>query len=354
MRRDTSLDGRRVVRLSNGLQIALGDLMAGTALVIAVLSLAVLSAAIGATDIPFTEIFRGVFGGPIDATHSYALWDVRLPRIFLAFLVGWSVALAGAMLQSIARNPLADPGLFGLSQGSVVTIMLLLVLMPAVSKPMIALAAMGGAFFVALSLIWLVGGERSSGLAILLMGIAVETVLSSVSSVLLLYTPPEVSVSLGEWVAGSLFQSSWPLVAVYSPLLLLSLLGLFFAGPRIATYDLGNDMARALGEPISWSRPVILLFAVVLSAAAVTAAGPLSFLGVLAPQIVGFITPATGRTRLLLSGIVGGFLVMAADALARGIGGDIPMPIGLGLALVGVPIFILILRLQALRKLRAH
>lgn len=354
MKRGTALDGRKVLRLGSGMQIAMGDLTAGAVLLIAVLCLAVLSAAIGATEISIADIFRGLIGDRIGAAQSYALWDVRLPRILMAFMVGWSVALAGALLQSIARNPLADPGLFGLSQGSVVTIMLLLVLVPTVSKPLIALGAMGGALFVALSLIWLVGGERSSGLAILLMGIAVETVLSSVSSVLILYTPPEVSVSLGEWIAGSLFQSNWPLVAAIAPLLPLSILGIFVVGPRIATYDLGNDMARALGEPISWSRPVILVFAVVLSAAAVTAAGPLTFLGVLAPQIVGFITPATGRARLMLSGVVGGILVMAADVLARGVGGDLPMPIGLGLALVGVPIFILILRLQALRKMRAH
>ncbi|MEE2864577.1 MAG: iron chelate uptake ABC transporter family permease subunit, partial [Pseudomonadota bacterium] len=199
-----------------------------------------------------------------------------------------------------------------------------------------------------------VGSERSSGLSIVLMGIAIETVLSSFGSLLILYLPTETSIALSEWLAGSLFQANWTVIAAFTPLFVLSLAAIFVLGPAMATYDLGSEMAMALGEPVGRSRPLILLTAVVLSSAAVTAVGPLVFLGVLAPHIAGFLSPAVARARLFLSALMGGILVLIADALTRGLGGSLPMPLGLSLTMVGVPLFIIALRLQALRKLQSH
>lgn len=350
MRRDRSTDGTPVLRLSGGLQLGIGNLRAGAGLAVVLVVLAAVSAGLGTTDAGLADLLRSLAGGTLDADAAYALWTVRLPRIVMGFLAGWCVALAGAMLQSIARNPLADPGLFGLSQGAMTTIMLLLVLVPAASKLMVAAAAGVGGLAVALLLIGLTGGGRSSGLAILLMGIAIESVLSSLASLLLLYTPPETSYGLADWMAGSLFQAGWDSIAVFAPLVGGSVGGILLAGRALSVYDLGNDLAEALGEPVAHSRPLILLFAVALSAAAVTAVGPLTFLGVLAPHLAGFLSPATGRARLLLSAFMGGILVVAADALTRGLGHGLPLPIGLSLTLIGVPLFILALRLQALRR----
>lgn len=217
MKRHFATDGKAVLRLPSGLQIGIGNLKAGLALLVLALALAALSVSLGNTETGLADLLRGLVGGHLGDDQAYALWTVRLPRIFIGFMAGWSVALAGAMLQSVARNPLADPGLFGLSQGSMTTIMLLLVLVPAAPKTLVALAAVGGGLAVAFLLIALVGRERSSGLAILLMGIAIESALSSVSSVLLLYTPAETSLSLADWMAGSLFQASWSTILVFAP-----------------------------------------------------------------------------------------------------------------------------------------
>lgn len=354
MKRARALDGKPVLRFASGLEMRIGNIAAACGLVAAALALAALSAGAGATEAGLADLWRLALGEPVEGDRLFALFTVRLPRIVMGFMAGWAVALAGAMLQSIARNPLADPGLFGLSQGSMTTIMLLLVLAPAAPKATIALAALGGGLAVALLLVWLVGGERSGGLAILLMGIAVETVLSSVGSILILYTPPETSLALADWMAGSLFTASWGGIAAFAPLVAASLAGIFLTGRALSAYELGNELAMTLGEPVRLSRPLVLVFAVLLSASAVTAVGPLMFLGVLAPQLAGFLSPATGRARLLLSALTGGVLVVAADALARGFAGDVPLPLGLGLTLVGVPLFIIALRLQALRRLRAH
>ncbi|WP_299812473.1 iron ABC transporter permease [uncultured Roseibium sp.] len=354
MRRGTATDGKRVLRLANGLQMRTGNLLAGCGLAAAALILAAWSTGLGLTDAGLADLLRALTGGSLSDAETYALLTVRLPRILLGFMVGWAVALSGALLQSIARNPLADPGLFGFSQGSMIMIMLLLVIAPVAPKSLVALAAVTGGLCVAGLLLWLVGGERSSGLSIVLLGIAVETVLSSFGSLLILYLPTETSIALSEWLAGSLFQANWSVIAAFTPLFVLGLVGSLLAGGATSAYDLGTEMAQALGEPVARSRPLILLFAVVLSAAAVTAVGPLVFLGVLAPHIAGFLSPAVGRARLLLSGLVGGMLVVAADALTRGIAGGLPLPLGLSLTMVGVPLFIIALRLQALRKLQSH
>lgn len=354
MKRAYATDGKPVLRFASGLETGVGNLLAAGGLVIVLLVVAAISISSGTTSTGVWDLLLELAGADISPEDSYALMTVRLPRMVLAFMTGWAVALSGAILQSIARNPLADPGLFGLSQGSVTTIMLLLILVPAAPKSLVVLAAIAGALAVAVLLIWLTGGSRSGGLAILLMGIAIETVLSSAGSILILYTPAETSMALAEWMAGSLFQANWQVVAAFTPLLLFSFVGIFLAGRVLSAFDLGTEMAMSLGEPVSISRPLVLFLAVVLSASAVTAVGPLMFLGVLAPQLAGFISPATGRTRLVLSALTGGILVVSADALARGFATDIPMPVGLGLTLIGVPLFILALRLQSLRRLQAH
>ena len=349
-----AVDGKAVLRWPGGLQIRLGNLYAGFFLIVTAIALAALSLGMGSIKAGLGDLAAALGAAPLDPDKAYALWDVRLPRILTGFLAGWLVAMAASMLQSLTRNPLADPGLLGLSQGSMIMIMLLLIYAPTASKALIPLAALGGGLGVALALLILVGRERSNGLAILLMGIAIETVLSSIASLLILYTPSETSYALSSWLAGSLFQASWTGIAALAPWFLLSLPVAFLAGHALGPYELGEEMALALGEPIGWSRPVVLVLAVLLGAAAVTAVGPLMFLGVLAPQLVGFLSPALARARLFLAGLMGGVLVISADGLTRAVAGEIAMPLGLSLTLVGVPLFILSLRLRALKLFRTH
>lgn len=354
MRPARALDGKAMLRWPSGLQMRLGNLYAGLLLIVAACVLTALSLGTGSIQAGLGDLAAGFGADPLDADKAYALWDVRLPRILTGFLAGWLVAVSAAMLQSLTRNPLADPGLLGLSQGSMIMIMLLLIFAPTAPRMLVPLAALAGGLGVALALLVLVGRERSNGLGILLMGIAIETMLSSVASLLILYTPSETSYALSSWLAGSLFQASWAGIAALVPWFVLSLPAAFMAGHVLRPYELGEEMAMALGEPIGWSRPVIVVLAVLLGAAAVTAVGPLMFLGVLAPQLVGFLSPALARARLFLAGLMGGLLVIAADGLARAVAGEIALPLGLSLTLVGVPLFILSLRLRAIKLFATH
>ncbi|KLU16778.1 MULTISPECIES: FecCD family ABC transporter permease [Xenorhabdus] len=343
-------DGQRVLRFANGLQMRTRDIKVGLYLFTITIILVVISLNVGVTNVGIREFTHMLFGYSLDHHQFYALWVVRIPHILLGLMVGWCAALAGAILQPIARNPLADPSLLGISQGSMTMIIVLLAFIPSAPKMLIVIAALGGGLIVALFLTLLVGNNRASGLAILLMGIAVSSVLSSVSSFLILYLPTELSLNLSGWMQGSLFQANWSIIASFMPLFLLSIIGILLTGPALNRYELGNELAMSLGEPIKYSRPLLMMFSVLLSAASVTTVGPLSFVGILAPHLASFISSATGRARLFLSALVGGNLVVAADIMTKAVPSEVFLPIGLSFTLIGVPLFILTMRLNALRK----
>ncbi|CDG20724.1 Transport system permease protein [Xenorhabdus poinarii G6] len=350
MKFDQAIDGKRVLRFANGLQMRTLDIKVGLCLFTITIILIVISLNVGVTDVGVYEFLHMLFGHSLEHHQSYALWVVRIPHILLGLMVGWCAALAGAILQPIARNPLADPGLFGISQGSMTMIIILLAFVPAAPKMLIVLAALAGGLTVALFLTLLVGNNRASGLAILLMGIATSSVLGSVSSFLLLYLPTELSLNLAGWMEGSLFQASWSVIASFIPLFLLSIIGILLIGPALNRYELGNELALSLGEPVKYSRPMLMVFAVLLSTASVAAVGPLSFIGILAPHLASFVSSATGRARLFLSALVGSNLVVAADIVTKAAPAGVFLPIGLSFTLIGVPLFILTMRLRALRK----
>ncbi|WP_104494134.1 MULTISPECIES: iron ABC transporter permease [Paracoccus] len=332
-----ALDGRRVLRLPGGMQIGLANLAAALALTLASLGLGAVSLSWGETRLDLLA--------PLDADQAFALYQVRLPRLLLGFMAGWSVALAGAMLQSLARNPLADPGLLGLSQGAMVAIMVLTVLAPGLPPAWLPGAALLGGLAVAALLLALVRGH-AGGLAVLLMGIALESTLSAVTAVLVLYTPPETSHALAGWMAGSLALADWPRVTMLAPWFAASPIAILLLGRALRLIDLGTPMAMALGLDAALARVAVLIVAVLLSSAALTAVGPLMFLGVMAPQLAAALSPASGRARLVLAALTGGLLVTAADMLARNAGTDIGLPVGLVLVTLGAPLFVLAMRMR--------
>ncbi|MBO9475691.1 iron ABC transporter permease [Shimia sp. R10_1] len=282
--------------------------------------------------------------------EAYALWQVRLPRIVLGWSVGCAVAMTGALMQSLVQNPLVDPGLLGLSQGALVAMILSLVIAPGLSHHILPFVALAGGLSVGAIVILLTRSAERAGMAVLLMGIAIETVLSSVSSVLSLYTPPELSTALAAWMAGSLVMADWARVWSFLPWGLLCIPAVLIYGPATRLFDLGDAVAKSLGEETRRSRPAILFLAILITSASVTAVGPLSFLGVLGPHLAMFLNRASGRPRLVQSALMGGLLVVAGDTLSRIVSHDIALPLGLALTLIGAPLFIITLRLRNLNR----
>lgn len=341
------LDGYRLVRVA-GLEMRRVDLAAALALLLLAGALMIVAVTSGSTAVSLAELLPG---GTLDAAQRYAVLELRMPRALTGFLAGAAIAVSGAMLQSLTRNPIADPGLLGLSQGALVAILLVLILAPGAPAALIPLAGCAGGLAVALFLAWLTGqGRGGDALAILLLGLAVETTLSALTSIVILYAPTDLSFAVSVWLAGSLTAASWSALAAMLPWLVLALPLLFVAGPMLRLLELGEDRAQALGLGLGGARLTVLVATVVLTSAAVTVTGPLVFLGIMAPHVASFLRPASGRARLVLSGLVGGGFVVAADALSRALGTEIGLPIGLCLTLLGVPLFIAILRLRSLRR----
>lgn len=325
------------------LAIPLSALIATAILIICIIVVCGVSLLLGSTYIPVDSLLKS----QLTEAQNFAVWDVRLPRLLLGALAGWNLAMTGVMLQAISRNPIAEPGLLGLSQGAMLTILIVLILMPNISLSLLPVAAIVGGGGVAFILIALVGKGTKNGTEILLMGIALDTVLSSLNGVLLLYTPPETSYSVTAWLSGSLFQASKESLLSLLPWLLLSLPAAMLIGRSLNRYELGEDMASALGEPIHITRPLILIVAVTMSSVAVSAVGPITFLGILAPHLIGHFCPLSGRVRLWLSGLMGALLVISADLMTRLLSSDTPVPLGLSLIIIGVPMFMMICRLRA-------
>lgn len=343
-----ALDGARLWRIPPFGTVRRRDLLTFAALFGVTVLCAALHLRTGAIDLRWSEMWQALRGGAGD--DSYAIWQVRLPRLVLGWCVGCSVALTGALMQSLVQNPLADPGLLGLSQGALVAVILSMVLWPALPYPFMPLVALAGGLAVGLVLIGLTRGAGQAGMAVLLMGIALETVLSSVASVLTLYTPPDVSAALGAWMAGSLVMADWPRLWAFLPWGLLCIPAIAIFGPATRLFDLGDAVAQSLGEATRLSKPWILTLAVLIASASVTAVGPLSFLGVLGPHLAGFVNRASGRARLIQSALMGGLLVVAGDTLSRTVSNELALPLGLALTLIGAPLFIITLRLRNLKR----
>ncbi|WP_068298224.1 iron ABC transporter permease [Pararhodobacter sp. CCB-MM2] len=335
------LDGHR--RLGT---VRVIDLSAGLGLTVAALVLALASVTLGHQSLPLSALL-----GPLSDDQSFALWEVRLPRVVMGAMAGFAVALSGALLQGMVRNPLADPGLLGLSQGAMLVLLLCLVLAPGLPAGWITPMAVCGGMAVAGLLMALAG--RAEGLGLLLLGLGMESTLSSAATILMLYAPPEASTMLAQWMAGSLFRASWDSIATFGPWAALALPALVMLGPGLSVLVLGDERAATLGLPVPLLRLGVMLAAVSLSAAALQWVGPLAFLGVMAPNLAGAMTGASGRARLTLAGLTGSVLVLGADVLSRGLEPGLVMSIGLTLSVVGVPAFLILLRLRQFAAARS-
>lgn len=345
------LDGQRVVA-TRRFSIRLRDLVVFLLIAIVALLIALFSLSVGSTNIGTWNALRTLFGGPATDAEAFAIREVRAPRIVLGFLAGACVALAGAIMQALARNPLADPGLLGLSQGALVAVLFALVFLPTLPIWAFPFVAISGGLAVGGLLIVLVGRRGVTGPVILLMGIAIEATLSGVTLGLIVHMPRELSAAISIWLNGSLAHAGWGDVVAFLPWAALGLPLMIWVGWPFRVYVMGDEVALGLGEPVYRNRAVFLIAAVFLTSAATAAVGPLIFLGVIAPQVAGALTRAAGMAHLLLSSMTGGLLVMAADIVSRGLVTSAYIPLGLTLVAFGAPLFAITLRLAMLQSRR--
>jgi iron complex transport system permease protein len=270
---------------------------------------------------------------------------VRLPRVLSGVLVGASLGVAGAIMQGLTRNPLADPAILGISNGATFAVVLAVFVFGSI--PMGAYAAFGaGGAAVAATIVYgiaSVGRNGATPLKLTLAGVILTSFIGSMTTVMLL-TSQETLEQVRFWTAGSLAGRDMALVVSVLPYVVLGLVLAMLLARQVTTLSLGDDVAKGLGQQTLWVKLACAITVVVLAGASVALAGPIGFVGLIAPHLVRFTVGSDYRWILPYSAFVGALLVTVCDVFARIVIRPQEIPTGIMLALIGAPFFIALAR----------
>lgn len=308
-----------------------------TVLVAGLIALAALAAAIAGLmlgDYPLSaaDVVRTLLGAG-DPGASFVVETLRLPRVVCALLVGGALGIAGAIFQSITRNPLGSPDIIGFTYGSAAGAVLLIVVFGA-TQTAVALGSIAAGLLAALAVYALAYRGGVQGYRLVLVGIGVGLMLQSVTDYLLTHGRLQDAQQAAAWIAGSLNGRGWaqatPLAIGMAVLVPVALL----LSRPLKMLELGDDAASALGVPVERTRLTLALVAVGLTALATSAAGPIAFVALAAPQIARRLTRASGPG-LVSAALMGALLMQAADLLAQRLLAPQQLPVGVMTAALG-------------------
>lgn len=335
----SSHQGTRIIRvramLSLGLLICAGILL---------LSLFA-SIAFGARDISPADVWNALFAFQADSTEHLIIRTLRVPRAAVAALVGAALAVAGAVMQGLTRNPLADPGILGIETGAALAVVGAVTFLNISSLSVYALFAFAGAGLTA-AVVYTLGSIGRGGptpLKITVAGAALTALLSSLTTFMLIFNERTLE-DVRFWLAGSLAGRDLKLLAQVAPYLTVGLILALVLSRQITTLSLGDDVAKGLGQRTGWVKLLAALAVVLLAGGATAVAGPIGFVGLVIPHIVRFIVGVDYRWILPYSILIGGSFVVLSDVVARLVLRPIELPVGIMTALLGGPFFIYLVR----------
>lgn len=323
-------------------------------LVVCLLSAIVLSFGIGPLKVAPGEVLRIVFArfGLADAEGLNArdiavVWNLRIPRALMGALVGAALALAGAGLQGLFGNPLADPGVVGVSQGAALGAVAAIVLgATALGDWTVPVAAFVGGILSTTAIYLLARPGHGSGtVTLLLVGIAVGAACSAAIGFFTYRASTTQLQSLVFWQMGSLGSADWSDLAAALPVFLIGLAGMLMLATPLDMLALGERQAQHIGLDVKRTRALLVMFSALLVGAAVAFAGTIGFVGLVIPHIVRLLAGPRHRWLLPLSALAGGTLIVIADTAARTLDPPSEIPLGLFSAAIGAPFFLwLVLR----------
>ncbi len=311
---------------------------------LATLAAMVVNIGVGEYPVPPLDVVRTVLGLPTgNEDYSFIVNTLRLPRMLVAALVGLALGVSGAIMQGLTRNPLADPGILGISAGAGLVAVTLIVVVRNVPAGIIPLAAFGGAVTIAALIYLLAWRGGDSPIRLILVGIGLGAICGALTTLIITFGDIYDVQRALIWLTGSVYGRSWtefwplvPWIVVFVPLALL-------LARDLNALNLGEDVARGLGSPVARRRGLLLLTAVALAAATVAAAGTIGFVGLMAPHIARRLVGPDHNGLLFTAGVIGALIVVAADLVGRTIFAPIELPVGLVTAVVGAPFFIYLL-----------
>lgn len=306
-----------------------------------------LSLKIGSVVISFAELWQALRGElPAESLTNTIIWQIRLPRLITAILVGAGLAVAGAVLQNVSRNPLADPYLFGLMAGAGLGATIFSILLPDQLISLALAAFLGALLAVALVFMACVGSRLQKMEVTLLAGVAVSFMLSAISSFILYFAEPFAANRVIFWLMGSLSRTDWHSVMLIAPAVLLLLLVALALRRQLDALLLSDDSARSLGVNVRRLRLVMLLLTALVTACIVAQCGGIAFVGLMVPHMVRYFMGVTAVPLLLGSALFGAVFMIWVDNLARSVLAMQEIPLGVITSVIGSVFFLLILRRQ--------
>jgi iron complex transport system permease protein len=311
------------------------------------------STTLGSVDLSLSQVLKSLFvctdnnsSCGVEPLYQRIVWEIRLPRILMAFLTGAGLSITGAILQSVTRNPLADPYLFGISSGaSLGAVLAISTISGAIVS--ITVGALLGGFFSVFLMLALAGNAALKVERLLLSGVAVSFMLGAFTSLVVYYSDPETATTLLFWMMGSFSNSSWqqlplPLITIVVGLALFILYRHW-----INAIQAGDEGAYTLGIPVSRLRLLMLIVCSMITAVLVAHVGGIGFVGLMVPHICRFIVGSQLYKVLPMCIAVGGSFMIWVDVVARSILDQQVLPVGIVTSAIGSFFFFVILKTRS-------
>lgn len=310
---------------------------------------------IGPADIAARQVWQsigahlGLADQVLPATKDAIVWDLRLPRVLVAAFVGAALAVCGTVMQAVTRNPLADPYLLGLSSGASLGAVAVIVLSWTIALPIAAFAGALAALVLSILLAGAFGAMTPS--RIILAGLAVSAIFAAFTSIIIFWSTTGDSFrEILSWLLGSIAGAGWSSVGIVAGAFLLVGVPLMLSSNVLDAFHFGDSDALTLGVNVTRARWMLLGATALLTGAAVSVSGAIGFVGLIVPHAVRLVSGQRNRTLMPVAALVGALLLVWADTFARTAFDPRELPVGIVTALLGAPVFALLLARS--RKLR--
>lgn len=293
---------------------------------------------LGAAETTLSDVFKAIIGQS-GGEYYEVLREIRFPRVIAAFFVGSALAVAGAVMQGMTRNPLADPGLLGLTSGANMGLAAALAFLPVTSHLTIMAACFIGSS-IAMIFVYSIGVSNKQGMSpfkLVLAGAAVSLFLQAIADGIALFTNLAKDVSM--WTAGGLVGTTWSSLIIV-PFIMIGLFIALALSRQVTIMSLNEEVAIGLGQNTRWLKPVLLVTVVLLAGAAVALIGNLAFVGLIIPHIVRRWVGSDYRRIIPMAILLGGAFMIFADFIGRIINAPFETPVVSLIAIIGLPFFL--------------
>ena len=316
----------------------IGKFVTGVILFISVFMLAIV---LGAADTSLRDAWSAItFGSANEAITM--IREIRLPRELAAVAVGSALAVSGAIMQGMTRNPLADPGLLGITAGGNFALAVTLAFLPSANYFTVMLACFAGTALGTL-LVFGIGMVAKNGLTpvkLVLAGSAISAMLYALAEGISLYF--RISKNVSMWTSGGLIGTTWSQLQLIVPIILIGLIISIILSRQLTILSLNEEVAVSLGQNTKYIKIILLLIIIILAGASVALVGSMAFIGLMIPHIVRFIVGTDYRFVIPMSAICGATFMLLADTVGRMIYAPYETPVAAIVAMLGLPFFLLI------------